>query len=174
MTSNPLTLTAINGEPRVYDLHLAECLGFERPADIRKLIKRNEEKLNKFNHIATVARCIELGNGAKRAVDEYYLDRKQSIYIAMKSETDKAFEVQEDIIRVYDAYLNGDLPGPVVLQPRLHFVLRGCLRSFDTTRDAWARQCLIYQIKSLHTALGLPIPPMHLVGKDSAQAQLEV
>ena len=52
--SNTITLTPVNGEPRVYDIHLAERLGFERPADIRKLIKRNEAKLNKFNHIATV------------------------------------------------------------------------------------------------------------------------
>lgn len=37
-----ITLTPINGEPRVHDLLLAEKLGFDRPSDIRKLIKRNE------------------------------------------------------------------------------------------------------------------------------------
>jgi hypothetical protein len=47
---------------------------------------------------------------------EFYLN--QSIFIAMKSET--AFEVQEDIIHVYDAYLNGNLDGKIASQPRLY------------------------------------------------------
>jgi hypothetical protein len=107
-SSNPLVLTPIEGEPRVHDLDLAERLGFDQPRDIRKLIKRNEAKLLKFGVCATVARCIEIGNGAKREVEEFYLNKKQSIFICMKSETEKAFDVQEDIIHVYDAYLTGD------------------------------------------------------------------
>lgn len=109
MTSNALILTPINGEPRVHDLHLAEQLGFDRPTKIREIIKRNEEKLKKFNHLPTVGRCIELGNGAKREISEYYLDQKQAIFICMKSETERAFDVQVEIVRVFDAYLNGDL-----------------------------------------------------------------
>ena len=42
-SSSTFPLTVISGEPRVYDIHLAERLGFERPRDIRKLIKRNEQ-----------------------------------------------------------------------------------------------------------------------------------
>jgi len=90
-------------------LLLAERLGFSRPMDIRKIIHRNREKLNKFNHIATVAREAELGGGAKREVSEYYLNQKQAAFICMKSETDNAFEVQMEIIKVFDAYLSGDL-----------------------------------------------------------------
>lgn len=104
MSSNPLVLTPINGEPRVQDLHLAERLGFERPRDIRKIIKRNEAKLLTFGGCATVARVVE-GN----QVAEFYLNQKQAIFICMKSETDRAFDVQAEIVRVFDAYLNGDL-----------------------------------------------------------------
>lgn len=143
MSSNALTLTPINGEPRVHDFHLAEKLGFDRPGDIRKLIKRNEEKLKKFNHIATVARCIELGNGAKREVSEYYLNQKQAIFICMKSETDRAFDVQAEIVRVFDAYLNGALAAPEpspVTRSRLYRNAGYLIRTFDAARDLLARQ----------------------------------
>lgn len=109
---NALTLTPIDGEPRIFDLTLAERLGFERPRDIRKLIRRNQAKLQRFGHCATVARCIEIGQGGKREVSEYYLNQKQSVWVCMKSETDLAFDVQAEIVRVFDAYLRGDLlPG---------------------------------------------------------------
>ena len=104
MISNTLTLTPINGEPRVHDLHLAERLGFDRPRDIRKIIKRNEVKLLNFGGCATVARVVE-GN----ETTEFYLNQRQAIFICMKSETERAFDVQVEIVRVFDAYLNGDL-----------------------------------------------------------------
>jgi hypothetical protein len=106
---NALTLTPIDGEPRIFDLTLAERLGFEQPRNIRKLVKRNLTKLQRFGHCATVARCIEIGNGAKQEVDEFYLNQKQAVWVCMKSETDLAFDVQAEIVRVFDAYLLGDL-----------------------------------------------------------------
>lgn len=178
-TSSTFPLTTLNGEPRVYDLHLAERLGFERPAKIRDLIKRNLEKLNTFNHIPTVARCLNLGNGAKREVQEYYLDRKQSLFVCMKSETDRAFDVQVEIIRVFDAYLNGDLPeitpqATIAGQPRLHFALRGALRAFDLAKDAWGKQIAANQIKVLCAHLSIDVPDFALIGKPIDQYQLEV
>lgn len=104
MASQDLTLTPINGEPRIRDLDLAVRLGFSQPRDIRKLIKRNEAKLLTFGGCATVARLVE-GN----ETSEFYLNQKQSIFICMKSETDNAFEVQAEIVRVFDAHLNGSL-----------------------------------------------------------------
>ena len=107
MASQDLTLTSIEGEPRIHDLLLAKRLGFDQPRDIRKLIKRNEAKLLNFGRCATVARRYDNGG---TPTDEYYLNQKQSIFIVMKSETDNAFEVQADIVRVYDAHLNGAVP----------------------------------------------------------------
>jgi phage antirepressor YoqD-like protein len=103
--SNPLALTPINGEPRVHDLHLAERLGFERPLNIRNIIKRNEAKLLSFGILSTAERIHE---GAGRPTNEYYLNQKQAIFICMKSETEKAFDVQVEIVHVFDAYLNGE------------------------------------------------------------------
>jgi hypothetical protein len=113
MTSS-LSLTPINGEMRIHDLLLAERLGFSRPTDIRKIIKRYEKKLKQINILATMAQIHE---GAGRPTTEFYLDQKQAMFICMKSETDTAFDVQVDILNVYNAYVNGDLkprsPQPV-------------------------------------------------------------
>lgn len=106
MTSNTLTLTPINGEPRVHDLSLAEKLGFDRPLNIRNIIKRNEAKLLNFGILSTVEKIHE---GAGRPTSEFYLNQKQAIFLCMKSETERAFDVQVEIVRVFDAYLNGDL-----------------------------------------------------------------
>lgn len=106
MISNALTLTPINGEPRVKDLHLADRLGFADQYMIRKLIKRNEDKLLKFGIVSTVETIHE---GAGRPTAEFYLNQRQAIFICMKSETERAFDVQVEIVRVFDAYLNGDL-----------------------------------------------------------------
>lgn len=108
MTSCTLSLTPVNGELRIYDLHLAERLGFDRFRDIRKIIQRHETNLLKFGVCATVARTHgELGG---RPTTEYYLNQKQAIYVCMKSETERASDVQIEIVHVFDAYLEGRPP----------------------------------------------------------------
>lgn len=104
-----LALTPIENEPRIRDIDLAEGLGFDRPVKIRELIKRHEKKLNEISHLPTVGRCIKIGNGALRELREYYLNQKQAIFICMKSETEKAIDVQMEIVHTFDAYLKGEL-----------------------------------------------------------------
>jgi hypothetical protein len=138
--STPLVLTPINGEPRVHDLALAERLGFERPRKIRDIIKRNEAKLLKFGGCPTVGRCIEVGNGVNREVEEFYLNQKQSIFVCMKSETEKAFDVQVEIVHVFDAYLNGGLRVAKPIRrrlPRKHYAI---LRSTVIRIAEWTAQ----------------------------------
>lgn len=107
---NALALTPVDGEPCIFDLTLAERLGFDRPRDIRKLVKRNLPKLQRFGVCATVAQTS--GKHGGRPSVAYYLNQKQSIWVCMKSETERAFDVQAEIVRVFDAYLRGDLlPG---------------------------------------------------------------
>ena len=173
-SSSTLPLTVISGEPRVHDLALAERLGFDQPRDIRKLIKRNEAKLLSFGVCATVAQTSgELGG---RPTAAFYLNQKQAIFVCMKSETDRAFDVQVEIVRVFDAYLNGDLKSDATIasQPRLHFELRGALRAFDLAKDAWSKQIAANQIKVLCGHLGIPVPDFALIGKPIEQYQLEV
>lgn len=103
-SSSAFPLTVLSGEPRVYDIILGERLGFDRPINIRNMIKRNMDKLQTFGPLSIVERVINGGNAR-----EFYLNQKQSIFICMKSETDRAFDVQVEIVRVFDAYLNGEL-----------------------------------------------------------------
>jgi len=113
--STELALTPIHGEPRVHDVHLAERLGFDRPLNIRNLIKRNHAKLARFGILSAVKRIHE---GAGRPTSEYYLNQKQAIFVCMKSETEKAFDVQVEIVHVFDAYLKGGLkPVPNFANP---------------------------------------------------------
>ena len=76
MTSNTLALTPINGESRVKDLSLAERLGFDRPVNVRNLIKRNVPKLEAFGPLFTMERVINGGQAR-----EFYLNQKQAIFI---------------------------------------------------------------------------------------------
>ena len=173
-TGSTLPLTVLNGEPRVYDITLGERLGFERPRDIRKIIKRNEAKLLTFGGCATVARVVE-GNETA----EFYLNQKQSLFICMKSETDRAFDVQVEIIRVFDAYLNGDLKPTVaeptlVSQPRQYRDLIYAIRVFDLTKDAWGKQAAANTVKILCGHVGVTVPDFALIGKPIEQMQLEV
>ena len=176
-TGNAITLTMLDGELRVYDLDLAERLGFEQPRDIRKLIKRNMDKLLKFGVCATVAQTSgELGG---RPTFAYYPNQKQSLWLCMKSETDRAFDVQADIIRVYDAYLNGDLKPTateltLVSQPRQYRDLMYAIRVFDLTKDAWGKQAAANTIKILCGHVGVAVPDFALIGKPVEQMQLEV
>jgi phage antirepressor YoqD-like protein len=106
------TLVQINGELRIHDLEIGRRLGFADPLMIRKLIKSNAEKLNKISVLYAAEKTPSEHGG--RPATEYYLDRKQSIFICMKSETDNAFEVQADIVRVYDAHLGGTPTAPAL------------------------------------------------------------
>lgn len=100
-----LALTPIENEPRIRDLDLAERLGFVEPRAIRKIIKRHEAKLLSFGTRSTVSRVTITGQPS----EEYYLNQKQAIFICMKSETDKAIDVQMEIVHTFDAYLKGEL-----------------------------------------------------------------
>ena len=173
-TGSTLPLTVLNGEPRVYDITLGERLGFDRPRDIRKIIKRNEAKLLTFGGCATVARVVE-GNETA----EFYLNQKQALFVCMKSETDRAFDVQADIIRVYDAYLGGDLKPAttdtaIAVQHRLFYACARIGRAIDLARDAGVKQAMIWELQELHSLMGIRMPPIHLFGKPADQMQLEV
>lgn len=170
-----LTLTPINGEPRVHDLQLAERLGFAEPRMIRNLIKRNEDKLLKFG----VCYAVEQTYGAQggRPATEFYLNQRQAIFICMKSETDRAFDVQVEIVHVFDAYLNKTTiqDAPVIVhQSRLYRDLSYAVRVFDLSRDLFAKQMMVHTIKHLAQQMGIPTPDFSTIGKSADQMQLEV
>jgi hypothetical protein len=98
-------LTLLDDEPRILDLRVAEALDFDRPRNIRKLIERNTEELERHGTL--------LHHGAKstggRPSAEYWLNRNQAICICMKSDAPRAAEVRVEIIAVFAAWLDGRL-----------------------------------------------------------------
>ncbi|QNT79416.1 phage antirepressor KilAC domain-containing protein [Entomobacter blattae] len=98
---NPVAITPVmhNGEVRILDVDLAKRLGFEKATKIRELIKRHTNNLEKMGPLPTVGRVI---NGGKAR--EFYLNRKQAIFITAKSETPEATDITIEIIERFDAY----------------------------------------------------------------------
>jgi len=98
----------------VRDLDAAERLGFDRPRDIRKLIKRIWPNDNGPINRSTVARWIA-GKGAERerVVNEYWLTEAQLLKVVARSETPIAEAILDDMIRVYLAVRRFLLAHPV-------------------------------------------------------------
>ena len=99
--------------PLIRDLDLAERLGYERPRDIRKLIKRmvDDGKIAGVSMRATVAR-IQLRPGVERdqTVDEFWLTEAQALKVAARSETEPADALLDEMIRVFMLARRGQLP----------------------------------------------------------------
>lgn len=102
--TNIITPEMREGELRILDTDLAKRLGFAAPRMIRKLIKRYLPELDKIGPRSTVERVINGGNAT-----EYYLNRKQAIFITAKSETAEATDITIEIIHRFDAYERGEI-----------------------------------------------------------------
>lgn len=74
----------------VPDLHLAEALGYERPTNIRALIKRHLPMLEAMGSLHQREAMVEAGKGARRSVTEYHLNRAQTAFLVAKSGTNQA------------------------------------------------------------------------------------
>lgn len=95
----------VEGELRILDIDLAKRLGFERPRKIRDMIKRYETDLLRMGTCPTVGRVINGGEAL-----QFYLNRKQAIFITAKSETEMATDITIEIIERFDAYERGEAP----------------------------------------------------------------
>lgn len=127
MTAAILTLTDLDlanpAEPRISDVKLAEVLGYERPANIRKLIKRHQSSLEQFGSVLSMVEQTSAEGG--RPGHSYSLNRKQALFVCTKSDTPMATAVTIALVEVFDAVLtHRQLPVPA-LPARL------------TYRDAW-------------------------------------
>jgi len=93
-------------EPRLHDLRLAEVLDFERPRNIRLLIKRLHKQLERHGVICFTVQQI---TGPGRPAEEYWLTLGQALFVCTHSETPNADEVRHALIDVFKAFKCGDL-----------------------------------------------------------------
>jgi len=99
--------TSVNHEPRVEDLEFARFLGFSVDYNIRKIIRQHQSALARLGEIFSVTEKIKNINeanpkGAGRHGKTYWLNKKQAVYIAAKSETRNAVDLTIRVIEVFD------------------------------------------------------------------------
>lgn len=99
---NVLTVSPIEGEARILDTDLGKRLGFDRPRKIRDIIRRYLPDMERMGPCPMVGRVINGGEAT-----EFYLNRKQAIFITAKSDTPNATDITIEIIQKFDAYERG-------------------------------------------------------------------
>ena len=112
----PSNLETIHGEPRMKDIHVAEALEFKNVRQIRELIKRHKKSLECFGSLSHGT--TNPTNRGGRPAHEYYLNRKQTLYICTKSETPQAAQVTICMVEVFDDYMAGKAPAKPRIQHR--------------------------------------------------------
>lgn len=160
-------LKVLDDTPRVLDLRLAEALAYEQPIDIRKLIRRNQDELQKHGKVfATMAKTTPNGG---RPGEEFWLNEAQSILVSMFSRTEKAAEVRRQIIEVFMAWRRGHLAPAGTMpfaMPAEGAPLQVYALQLETVRLA-GRIHGLHAARALWNSLGLPPVPGHEPAKDN-------
>lgn len=140
-------------EPRICVRRLGERLGFERPRKIRDLVERNLDELKTYGPTPHRGAMVEIGSGAVREVQEYWLNEEQAILICMFARTSEAAAVRREIIQVFMAWRRGSLPTRLPRLPRWQ-PSRADMRDINSrasqilqTRFSAVRDALLAQIK---------------------------
>ncbi|GLS23878.1 hypothetical protein GCM10007874_68990 [Labrys miyagiensis] len=90
-------------------MELAKALGYSRPNDFRKLIKRHASALKAMGSLRHGVAMIEAGKGAKREVTEYQLSFAQAAFLVGKAGTTLADSLAVKMAEVFALYTAGRL-----------------------------------------------------------------
>ena len=156
-------------EPRVRDIDLANRLGMRNPRKIRELIRAHWKKLNDIN---SVLERTQLHQGNGTAFTEYYLDRRQAMFLAARSNTPASDDVTMELVEVYDRWRKGSLPmhptatanlaadATVAILTQIRDGVLATNDSIATLRDDHAARmaALERRIEGLETRGAVPLP----------------
>lgn len=97
-------LVCLKGDtvPRILDTDLAERLEYSDPVQIRKLIDRHRETLEKLASVRVTATVA--GTSGGRPGRANYLTDEQAAYIAAKSDMPKATAITIAMVKVFVAW----------------------------------------------------------------------
>lgn len=101
ITAAPAAHSLALSEPTIQDLDLAKALGYERPTDIRKLVKRHLPMLEAMGLVRQRGAPIVSGKGRVTEVTEYHLTRAQAAFIIAKAGTKRADSLAVSIAEVF-------------------------------------------------------------------------
>ncbi len=93
-------------QPRIRDVELGERLGYSRVRDIRALIK-SLLKTKKLSNVHNRGAAPRPHFGANVADTEYWLTRTETLIVIVRSDTAIAYQITEQIITVFEAFLDG-------------------------------------------------------------------
>lgn len=102
---NPSNIRIIDGTARMHDLDLARVLEFSELRFIRRLITSHKNTLIKFDTLFCAAAAQNKKRG--RPAQEYWLTKKQCLYLCTKSETANATEITIRMVEVFNEATNG-------------------------------------------------------------------
>lgn len=105
------SLDTTGDEPLVRDIDLAERLGYEKPRDVRKLIKRLIDRgiIAVIHQRSTVERTSQPHGGEREyTVTEYWLTEGQAMHVCMQSKTPNAITIQKEVVNVFMAVRKGN------------------------------------------------------------------
>lgn len=105
----PASPAFVLNEPTIQDLDLANALGYERPTNIRNLIKRHEASLVAMGSLLHGEAMIVAGKGAQRSVTEYRLTKAQAAFIIAKAGTKRADSLAVSIAEIFAMAADGRL-----------------------------------------------------------------
>lgn len=105
----PASPALVLSEPTIQDLDLANALGYERPTNIRNLIKRHEASLVAMGSLLHGEAMIVAGKGAQRSVTEYRLTKAQAAFIIAKAGTKRADSLAVSIAEIFALAADGRL-----------------------------------------------------------------
>lgn len=108
-----LTRVGQQEEPLVEDLVVARRLGYKKPEDIRRLIKRMVTAGQLYGEVFSTVEKTSGTKGGRPSVT-YYLTKKQGLKVTTHSETENADKVVDELIEVYLAVEEGRQQAPQV------------------------------------------------------------
>lgn len=159
---NALTVSDINifnKEPTIVDMRLAETLGYENPYNIRKLINRNLDEMQRYGEVFSTVEKTSASGG--RPASEFHLNEPQCLLICMKSDAVNAPDARYSIIKVFMDWRKGghsmDTPVAVeriTLEGEAPLMAR--VEAVKVAARLWGKE----RARSLWERLGLPaVPP---------------
>lgn len=137
-----------DGELRISDSEMADCLGYPLVADFRHLIRNHEKILKQFNHLAFSSIARPQGGG--RPAREFWLTEAQAIYIVTKSEAPRAVEITVAIVKAFVAFRRSQI------NPKLYGAVGMELLGFSPR--AWGREYSEEFFVHLHRTAGWQRP----------------